>query len=447
MSPWSAARVFLVALVVFNLNMRPLASGDTAPAAVLPFAILLDHKITLERFEPWFVERYQGSAYFLHHAHGRTWSSYPIGHALMLTPFYTPVLLIPGLRAWDAQSLIMLARVLEKIFASILAALTVMLFYKLALLYASPGRALLLAFLFAFGTSIWTVAAQALWQHTPSVLCIVASLYFLRTERFGFAAAFAALSPVVRPSNVLFVAASMLVIAFWREHRWRALTLYAGGSLITGSMLAAYNLHVFGHLRGGYSQPFTGDFLAGLSGMLFSPSRGLFLYSPILLLAFLHRPQDRIARIAALFAATHLLLYVRWPNWWGGHCYGPRLLTELAPCLMILLFPLRLHLAPLRVAVVLLGALSVTMHFIGAFYYPGGFWDATPISVDQRPSRNWDWHDTPVSRSTAEGINLRGYEVLSELIRSWIERRPPNFGYLPLASAAPPECARHIESM
>ena len=42
---------------------------------------------------------------------------------------------------------------------------------------------------------------------------------------------------------------------------------------------------MFDHIRGGYQEGFNGAFANGLSGILFSPGRGLFFYSPILLLA------------------------------------------------------------------------------------------------------------------------------------------------------------------
>ena len=181
-----------------------------------------------------------------------------------------------------------------------------------------------------------------------SQLMILLSLYCLQrsieTDRIPFlcgAGMFAALSAAMRPSNVLFVLISggLILLA---KNRWRLFTSYAAFGLVIGAGIASYNFYVFDHIRGGYQQNFTGAFASGLPGILFSPGRGLFFYSPILLLAipgvyFWFRQSSSVSRIvyliAALFAAAHILLYSQWPMWWGGHCFGPRLLTDITPCL------------------------------------------------------------------------------------------------------------------
>jgi len=48
--------LFLAAFFIYNLNLRPIPSGDTSPAALLPFAIWSEHTITFDRFASWYVE-------------------------------------------------------------------------------------------------------------------------------------------------------------------------------------------------------------------------------------------------------------------------------------------------------------------------------------------------------------------------------------------------------
>ena len=65
--------------------------------------------------------------------------------------------------------------------------------------------------------------------------------------------------------------------------------------------------------------------------------------------------------MSVLFAGALILLSSRWRMWWGGHCYGPRLLADAVPCLVLLTIPaldLVARAAVLRVSFVVLVAWS-----------------------------------------------------------------------------------------
>jgi hypothetical protein len=75
-----------------------------------------------------------------------------------------------------------------------------------------------------------------------------------------------------------------------------------------------------------------------LPAVLFSPSRGLFIFVPVLVFVFYLAirywrtiPYPRLALLALSMIALHVLLIALWPSWWGGYCYGPRLLTDAVP--------------------------------------------------------------------------------------------------------------------
>ena len=132
--------------------------------------------------------------------------------------------------------------------------------------------------------------------------------------------------------------------------------------------------------------------------------------------------------ICALFSTAHLLVHATWPGWWGGHCFGPRYLTEALPGLVLLLVPVLAwveRVKPARVAFVVLAAFSMFAQSVGAFCYPMGDWHARPEPVSHRPERLWDWRDNPIRRDLSAGVNLKGYAVLAELVRAqWEGRRP-----------------------
>jgi hypothetical protein len=435
--------LFIAAAVVYNLNLLPIPSGDTTPAALLPFSVLLHHSINFDPYAPWLSQAYGEAPYFLHQHGGHYYSTYPIVQPLLLTPFYAPLLLVGDLREWPVQSVILLARVLEKITASLIAALCVAAFFTLLRRLIDVRQAVVLTLVLAFATSTWSIASQALWQHGASELMIAVSLLCLqktfegeisRTALVG-AGACGALSVAMRPTDVLFFGISCAaLLVFWAG--WKPLASYVISGAMVGSFLAAYNLTIFGSARGAYTQPLEGNLWSGLSGLLFSPSHGLFVYSPIFLFVFpavylwLRRRPSRgreLYVISLTFSIAHILLYAKWPTWWAGSCYGTRFITDAFPCLVLLLIPLAPVLdrnRALTVAFAALFAVSVYVQFLGAFNYPESHWETPEQSVERHPERLWDWADNPIRRSIAAGMDRNGYAFAYELIASRVTGRP-----------------------
>lgn len=104
--------------------------------------------------------------------------------------------------------------------------------------------------------------------------------------------------------------------------------------------------------------------------------------------------------------AIIFLGHARFWGWWGGWSYGPRYLTDLLPFLAFFLVPVwpRIKASAFlgtTFALALFAALFV--QGVGAYCYPMGYWDATPVSVDRDARRLWDWSDNQVIRSLRNG--------------------------------------------
>src|SRR5690242_2669388 len=143
--------LFSIAFVVYNLNLRPIPAGDTAPAALLPFVILSEHAITFDRYEAWYTgDRKMTPAWFTQAGDGHFYSSYPITLPLVISPLYAPVVAFVDVRHMPPDRVVLLARVLEKVSASLIAALSAVAFLTLAQRLMAPGAALLTAVVYAF---------------------------------------------------------------------------------------------------------------------------------------------------------------------------------------------------------------------------------------------------------------------------------------------------------
>ncbi|RPI15350.1 MAG: DUF2029 domain-containing protein, partial [Acidobacteriales bacterium] len=252
-----ALLLFLAAWMVYNLNGRPITSGDTLPAAVLPFMVVLDGTLSFDRYADSLSSLYDGNAYFLSQRNGHSYSRYPIVTPLLLSPAYLPLRLVPGIRDWPFSKLIVPARVLEKIWASAIAAASVAALLALLRRLTERKYALVLALIFGFATNTWSTSSQALWQHGMSQLTIILSLLFMHDFLAGgnrracaLAGFVAALSFGVRPTNVLFFAISGVVLLILTRDRRTVLACFGGFGLLMGCGLAFYNLWVFGSLTG-----------------------------------------------------------------------------------------------------------------------------------------------------------------------------------------------------
>ncbi len=132
----------------------------------------------------------------------------------------------------------------------------------------------------------------------------------------------------------------------WERDRGRGLPHILAFSVGLGVFVALsgwFNYLRFGNpLTSGYlaQESFSANLVEGVSGLLISPGRGLFLYAPVLALALfgfrdLTRRHRDVAWGALAIAAAHVLIYGKWFMWHGGYCWGPRFLAPAMPFLAL----------------------------------------------------------------------------------------------------------------
>jgi len=110
---------------------------------------------------------------------GHIVSLYPVVTPLLVTPLYVPAVAYLQLRGWSDARLDHVAKVMEKLAASFLAALSASLLYLLLRRRARPPTALLLTVAYAFGTTTWVISSQALWQHAIAEVLVIGALLLL----------------------------------------------------------------------------------------------------------------------------------------------------------------------------------------------------------------------------------------------------------------------------
>ncbi len=343
---------------------------------------------------------------------------YPIGTALLVMP---AVVVAAWLRPDWARGLStgMPVRT-EQFIASIVGAAAGLVFYWVILSqFQSQAIALASTAIFAFCTSIWSTATRALWQHGPLVLMLSIAMLLLvrarrRPELIQYVALPLAMAYLIRPTAIVSIAVlSTYVLLYYRSWFVR----YMCWAMLIAIPWIAFNFAIYHrpvppyYHREAFSV-FT-QFTEGLLGNLFSPSRGLFVFSPVLLFAlsgFVLALRDREQRPLHLaygaIIGGNMIIIGAASRWWAGHAFGPRFTTDIVPLLVYFTafnfrlpetFRPRTQIA-VSAAIAVLALVSLTIHAQGALRYETWQWNLNPRNIDDDPSRAWDWRDPQFAR-------------------------------------------------
>ena len=406
----SACLLFIVVLVTLQLNGRAIVSLDSIPYRYLPDAILLDRTFSLDRF-PFLAD----ASYYavVRDKRGRLISKKPAAPALLGLPAFGLYRLIKGEFPEKPTHRMLLGKLTMSMVGALTAVALLSLLRRLGLKrrWLAWGSAAGLIVL----TPFWFTAMD-FWPHPLLALLNTTSLLFLisgptpRTwAQIGLlqGAAIAA-RPGAAAVAVVFFAAAFLLHTSAPSARWKRPAAMAAGLAIPLALLGWYNAVHFGSA---WSTGFGDQALRrlrwpfeGAAGLLVSPAKGLFVYSPVLLfaLAAIGSPLRRRAelRIAAAACVLHIIFWACYSDWMGGWCYGPRYLADVLPFIVMLaaagldaaLARDRLRRTFLALTAVLC-VVSFAIQCIGFYGWDAGFYkERGPRFIEQY---GWTWTVAP----------------------------------------------------
>ncbi len=190
--------------------------------------------------------------------------------------------------------------------------------------------------------SDWWYQSRGFFSEVGAGAFLISSLYFAALEQ-PYQSSFAlGLSLLFRPTNII-------ALPIWAKATWnkRRTAIWSGVGIVFGLIiLAFFNWTRFGSVfQFGYvNEGFTSNVFIGLYGILLSPGRSLFVYSPILTLAIpgawlLYKREKALTLLCMWTVGSYLILVASWHNWDGGWSWGSRLLTPIVPVLGFLVAP------------------------------------------------------------------------------------------------------------
>jgi hypothetical protein len=412
------AALALGCFVVFNANGREIGSYDSQPAKLLAVEIATRHSFSLGHVvgrTPLLGER----PAFVRDLRGNYRSAYPLPSSLAAAAF---AWVLSAARVVDLRAPLS-AAFAAKITASALTALAVALAFAAAARRTSNAGAIAVALAFGLGTNVWASVSQTLWQQETAFCALVSAIVVLAPDRGSAGRALATgallgLAGWARPQ----LAPTVAVLALSMPVRWGARSIAGWLPIAALAALAiGINIRWFGRPFGAVAvleslHPAVHHVSGSLAsapwvaaaGLLISPSRGLLVFSPVVLFAAAGLPalarEGRRSDLAWCVAAAlmQFCLYSLYAVWWGGHTFGPRYALDVLPPLIPLAaagMPALSARPLLRAAAIVTLVWSVGVAALGAFVYPADEWNSGPVDVDSNHERLWDWRDSQILRS------------------------------------------------
>jgi hypothetical protein len=308
------------------------------------------------KYTPWKLDSKMGIGYY----NGHYYSTLPPGQSFIAIPFF-----LVGKGIWMVLSYfginlsyISVTYIPVAMLSSISAALTTALFHKLLTdLNIESNSTILTSIILAFGTTSW-IYAKTFFAQSLSMFLNFFGIYLVlmaakseKPYKFFLAGIIIGIAITVRVSNILLVI-PIFIYLILRSQTSKSFVLFFAGILPALSLLLLYNFLCFDNpfITGYYydllydytsvASTFSTNPLIGLFGLLFSPGRGLFIYSPVLVLSipgfyYFFKSNKEEAILFILSFLVILLFYSTYTWWHGGLSYGPRFLTDVIPVFVL----------------------------------------------------------------------------------------------------------------
>lgn len=426
---------YIIFFVVFSANIfnTNITAWDSRWSIHTAYSMIYERNLDLDEYKD-IIERKENYGIWKGTEH--VYNLFPIGVSIIALPFVfvgeyvfeLALIINPDLKTKLQEKGFTLINVtnyyhvVEYFIASLIAAICASLMFVVVRRFLNANQSLLITFVFAFCTSLWSVAGRALWMHGPLMLCILIAIYFLTKKdisiknvvTLGFILAF---SFIIRPTGLIFFGGILLYFILTNK---KFASAYFFSGLTVFAFFFVLNYSIYGTIFSPYYQYYVNilsgsgfpNFFEALAGNLISPGKGLLIFSPILIFSaigiYIKVKRKEFSKLDFSLLLIFVLYYIAISlvtKWWDGWSYGPRYISDTLPILIFFIIPFFLYPEFFKNKKILNFIFAVLL-LVSFFIHTKGAlssriwveWNGTPEDVDKHPERMWDWKDPPFLR-------------------------------------------------
>lgn len=304
----------------------------------------------------------------------------------------------------------------QKLIASFIAVFIFLLLYEIAKYYLSQNQSLFIALAFWMGTSLSSTLGQALWSQNFATLYTLLAIFFtLKITKedklnYLYILAFVLFMAYFTRPTLSLLTITLVLFLFLSDKKKEAIKT----AIIVAFFLfcfVLFSIYEFDQLLPDYYMPkrlSSDTFWLALYGNLFSPARGLLVYSPFLLLLFIDIKttytiikKEKVLLVILAWIVLHLIIISKFPHWWAGWSYGSRFTVDILPAIyLIFIIYLSTHISmpsTLKhkfISLYLIATIAISFYFNavqGLYNKHATFnWNAKP-NIDTHTHYLFDW--------------------------------------------------------
>ena len=370
-----------------GINSLPLQSEDILPSVFTSISIVKNGTVYVTDYYQMMVSRYPQpddstlTPFYLRKIGENYVTAFPLISSVIALPITFFYLLISPNVTWE--SVYYISHLSGSFIIALSSSLIFYIFY--ALLKTSIKKSLILTFIFSFCTINLPLISQGLWQHgSVQLFLILAVIFYLRNNPF-FLFLSLGLAILARPTAgiALVIFAIFLIInkrkKLYPDFDFKYWIRCFLGILVPVLIFFFYNNTFYQSLSNqGYASQlensWLGNFPESFIGMFLSPSKGVLIYSPILIFSIIGfyygYKKHELVKISFWIVLIHCLVLSKWKHWYGGYGFGYRMVSDVIPFFIFpIWFLLETHFDRIKKIIFGLLILSFTIQFSGLIFF------------------------------------------------------------------------------
>lgn len=429
----SFAIFFLSWFLIYKIgvNSLPLQSEDVLPSVFSGITLIQERTLYLDTYYSMMTSKYpqpdDGSRtpFYLRKIGDHYLSAFPIMNTLLSLPIF--LIYVPFVNSISWNDVYILSHLSGSFILALCCSGIFYLFKNL--LKTSFKKSILIVMIYSLATINLPLISQALWQHGAVQFFIILSLIFWLKDRYFYTYMFLGFAILSRPTAAIILLILSIFLIINKKANLKNILNSGLGLSIPVIFFLTYNYFFYQDISNqGYSSQignsWLGNFPESFFGIWVSPSKGLLIYSPVLIFSLIGfwkgMKQNQLLKISFWVILLHTLVLSKWKHWYGGFGFGYRMISDVLPFFMFpIWFLLENFYNKVIKSVILTSGISFIIQISGLVFFDSIWHNAYDTGFK---NTSWLWS----IKDSEAAFNIRRFLVKAKLLDKACEKCLPN---------------------